>query len=1142
MQPLVTSKHLLGATELTLLAPIRAEFVPIPDPMSYARRLRTVLEALFLLRQTAIERDGRYDSAGPLESLRTLHALQWALLDRDTKLLLTVRFDGPWEPYIRGIVERAGPILDLIFCHCEGYEGHSCHAGYAEFSHWVRERQQSASFFYAGSPDLTVDDVRYLQTLQRKLGSGEPSDVALATHNVRVFTGGSPPSASAQADLASVLQALGRLFPAKDPASDDDDRSVFKRLERALTGGPPAPLTPREPRTPVPLRNPETLQGNVLTSYDNPTHGCLVLVRFDDRTSGANFLAALKSKLTIEGDTRREPKLNVALTYRGLSTLGLPAELLARFPKEFQEGMELRAGMLGDVGCNHPARWSLPSLNADGTERSERVSLDAVDALVTIQASPAAADGDHVWSPQHPLFSAVQSLRAPGVELLHVQALRRHSNFGHFGLADGLSQPVPEHLGANAPERDRVPLGEILLGYPNERGESLDLPLELVENGSFLAIRRMAQDTDALADFRKEAQRPEELVAKLLGREPTGEPLIGRLAATDNDFDYRDDPKGQACPFFSHVRRANPRETQVIERLVNGKVETTITRTPRIVRRGFSYGPPEPQSGPRGLLFMAYQSSLADQYEVVQRWVNGGNSTGILSSHADFIAGALSENSRPLSYLSRDGNVVRIEPPKKPLASLDWGLYAFAPSLRGVEELVRLAKDPASSSTTGAAAKLVDGLLALQREDPKRARFEWKRLLEEGDRRTALAVWQEVRKRGALATPYGVLVGSAEGVRTVLTDHATYSVRKYYRRMEETFGGHYLGMDPSPSPFEDDGYPQQVSEGQYAAASELPNAFLLGIDFTECFMMARGQTRILFRKAAKEPPSLSVMDVSGLARQVVTAIAAVWFGMPTDPAVVAVGTEASDGALPARCPVDFQRVSQFVFHPSPEPALQRTAVARGKVVEGVAREFTSGESNGKLCPHLRQQGYAHDLASAWTGSVNGFVVPTSGSFVSVMSQWIESRDLWRWQRWFLDPAGGDVRTRMRQGTMLRADVNDNPLATAMLRSMATVAVPDLLHRTALATTSLPSSNGPVTVEAGAHVVISLSSAAMERGDWTLLFGGDRKATGYPVHACPGQDMALGVLLGMLAGVFEQKNLRRKGKLVLSFDPETPAAS
>ena len=404
----------------------------------------------------------------------------------------------------------------------------------------------------------------------------------------------------------------------------------------------------------------------------------------------------------------------------------------------------------------------------------------------------------------------------------------------------------------------------------------------------------------------------------------------------------------------------------------------------------------------------------------------------------------------------------------------------------------------------------------------------------------ALAVWQEVRKRGAVATPYGVLVGSAEGVRTVLSDDQTYSVRKYYRRMEETFGGHYLGMDPSPSPFEDDGYPQQVPPKQYAASSEMPNAFLLGIGFTECFGVAREQTRALFRKAAKLPPSPSIMEVAGLARHVVTAVAAVWFGMPTDPAVVEVGTEASDGALPARCPVDFQRVSQFVFHPNPEPALQRTAVSRGKVVEGVAREFTSGEPNGKLCPHLRKQGYAYDLASAWTGSVNGFVVPTSASFVSVMSQWIESRDLWRWQRWFFDPSAdeGDVRARMRQGTMSRTDVNDNPLAMAMLRSMATLPVPDLLHRTALTTTSLPSSNGRVTVEAGAHVVISLSSAATERGDWTLLFGGDRKAAASPVHACPGQDMALGVLLGMLSGVLEQTNLRRKGKLVLSFDPAT----
>ena len=48
-----------------------------------------------------------------------------------------------------------------------------------------------------------------------------------------------------------------------------------------------------------------------------------------------------------------------------------------------------------------------------------------------------------------------------------------------------------------------------------------------------------------------------------------------------NDFDYSKDPEGKACPFQSHIRRANPRGTR-----------DDIRTVPRIMRRGMSDGPP----------------------------------------------------------------------------------------------------------------------------------------------------------------------------------------------------------------------------------------------------------------------------------------------------------------------------------------------------------------------------------------------------------------------------------------------------------------------------------------------------------------------------------------------------------------------
>jgi hypothetical protein len=100
----------------------------------------------------------------------------------------------------------------------------------------------------------------------------------------------------------------------------------------------------------------------------------------------------------------------------------------------------------------------------------------------------------------------------------------------------------------------------------------------------------------------------------------------------------------------------------------------------------------------------------------------------------------------------------------------------------------------------------------------------------------------------------------------------------------------------------------------------------------------------------------------------------------------------------------------------------------------------------------------------------------------------------------------------------------------MIRAMVGLSVPDLLHRKVVTDTLV----GGVQLHAGTSVVISLSSAAEERPYPRLLFGEPRAAAGQAIHACPGQQMAFGVMLGMIVGVLVQNNLRRKSKIMLSF--------
>jgi deferrochelatase/peroxidase EfeB len=90
-----------------------------------------------------------------------------------------------------------------------------------------------------------------------------------------------------------------------------------------------------------------------------------------------------------------------------------------------------------------------------------------------------------------------------------------------------------------------------------------------------------------------------------------------------NNFDYRADLDGGKCPFQAHIRKSNPRGS--------GPGGLPNQNSRRMVRRGITYGSRKddfskiadmPEGGV-GLLFMAYQKSIANQFEFIQQsWVN----------------------------------------------------------------------------------------------------------------------------------------------------------------------------------------------------------------------------------------------------------------------------------------------------------------------------------------------------------------------------------------------------------------------------------------------------------------------------------------------------------------------------------------
>lgn len=446
------------------------------------------------------------------------------------------------------------------------------------------------------------------------------------------------------------------------------------------------------------------LQPNILKGHARD-YLTLLFLRFDQAAAARAFLRGLvvsaagrplmkSAKTHLEeiaafkaSGTPGTPYVGLGLTAAGYAALGIPA---SKHPSDrsFRRGMQ--HAPLGDPPAS---RWE-PHLRA------------GMHAVVLV-ADATRASRDRALARVRALIRTTPEVAITGEE--SGQGMRNVNGdcIEHFGFVDGRSQPLflKEDLAEEIGRTDGTTVWNPGLGAGRAIVPDRAAPLPRVHFGSYLVLRKLEQNVRLF--MREKAALAARLHlapadaaragAIVIGRFEDGTPLVLQSAAgmhspVPNAFTYDSDPDGTKCPLFAHIRKVNPRGS--------GSFSEARERRHLMVRRAQTYGlrtddlhdgrlSTKPTGGV-GLLFMAFNASIAEQFEFVQQaWANNPwfpvVGPGDRPPGPDLLAGqgARPRITCPLTWgTSQDHpTATKAVPPPAQVVAMKGGEYFFMPSL-----------------------------------------------------------------------------------------------------------------------------------------------------------------------------------------------------------------------------------------------------------------------------------------------------------------------------------------------------------------------------------------------------------------------------------------------------------------------------
>jgi len=399
-------------------------------------------------------------------------------------------------------------------------------------------------------------------------------------------------------------------------------------------------------------------------------------------------------------------------------------------------------------------------------------------------------------------------------------------------------------------------------------------------------------------------------------------------------------------------------------------------------------------------------------------------------------------------------------------------------------------------------SEIVDGLSAM-----------WGLVLDHlVDRHAQAVVAQRVNPEGGVArTAEGVVVTSKElYLQVLLNADDLYTNAGYQKRMEQSFGPIYLGMDWGP---------------EYEKQSTPANAAVGKVTRKDAFEVTLKEARAALPGV---PAPGGFVDILALADIVLAKVCSHYFDIPDGVHVKAGGFSLSNLLPPGVCPADYTFPSAYIFHPDPDAFLsfigQRTGqILRQSVGNYVAEKRAAGQiPSAQLTRALFEQfpdpRDNDPLARTIIGVMTGALPTINGNLVAAVKAWQRTATL--------TVLSAQLKANKEADDFIRAhEVVELPLRQAMLMQPT----PDFIWRTSKKDHVLGTKD-PVQVKAGDKIYLSIVQATQSElragsDDVCPIFGGDRSKSPHPMHACPGFEMGFGILLGIVYAVVEhQANL------------------